>query len=94
MPGRLFMRHAVHPFHHSFINIGSCPQIHILRNGVPVPAGKTRTASRLFRISQARAYLKAGKFRECADMCEQALKRFPNHAGVLETLDKARSSGK
>lgn len=36
----------------------------------------------------ARAYLKAGKFRECADMCEQALKRFPNHAGVLETLDK------
>ena len=42
----------------------------------------------------ARAYLKAGKFRECADMCEQALKRFPNHAGVLETLDKARSSGK
>ena len=46
------MRHAVYPFHHSFINIGSCPQIHILRNGVPVPAGKTRTASRLFRISQ------------------------------------------
>ena len=42
----------------------------------------------------ARAYLKAGKFRECADLCEQALKRFPNHAGVLETLDKARSSGK
>ena len=42
----------------------------------------------------ARAYLKAGKYRECADMCEQALKRFPNHAGVLDTLKQARAAGK
>jgi len=38
--------------------------------------------------------LKAGKYRECADLCEQALKRFPNHAGVLDTLKQARAAGK
>jgi len=27
-------------------------------------------------------------------MCEQALKRFPNHAGVLDTLKQARAAGK
>lgn len=38
----------------------------------------------------ARSFLKAGKYRECADMCGQALKRFPNHAGVLATMKQAR----
>lgn len=39
----------------------------------------------------ARTYLNAGKYRECLDMCARGLKRFPNHAGVLETMKQARS---
>lgn len=42
----------------------------------------------------AQAFLKTGKYQECADMCEQGLKRFPNHAGVLETLKRARAGMK
>lgn len=42
----------------------------------------------------AQAYLQGGKYRECLDMCEQALKRFPNHAGVLETRKQARAAVK
>lgn len=38
----------------------------------------------------ARAYLDTGKYPECLDMCAKALKRFPNHAGVLETMKQAR----
>lgn len=38
----------------------------------------------------AQAYLRGGKYRECADMCGEALKRFPNHAGVLATMKQAR----
>lgn len=38
----------------------------------------------------ARACLQGGKYRECLDMCGQALKRFPNHAGVLATMKQAR----
>ena len=42
----------------------------------------------------ARACLKAGKHKESLEMCEQGLKRFPNHAGVLETMKKARAAAK
>ncbi len=38
--------------------------------------------------------LKAGKHKESLEMCEQGLKRFPNHAGVLETMKKARAAAK
>lgn len=42
----------------------------------------------------ARAFLKAGKYKDCLEMCGQGLKRFPNHAGVLETMKKARATMK
>lgn len=38
----------------------------------------------------ARVHLKAGKYQECLDACSQGLKRFPNHAGVLATMQQAR----
>lgn len=40
------------------------------------------------------SYLQDGKYQECMDCCEQALKRFPNHAGVLKTLKKALTMNK
>lgn len=42
----------------------------------------------------ARACLDAGKYDECLDMCVQGLTRFPNHAGVLETMKQARAKSK
>ena len=51
MPGHLLMGSAVHPFHHSLVNIGARPALHFHGDGVPVPAGKTATP-RFLRISQ------------------------------------------
>lgn len=39
----------------------------------------------------ARAHLKAGKYKECLEMCEQGLQKFPKHAGVLKTREQARA---